>query len=214
VQGVAGVSGSRAAAGQRIMTPEIRAFEFALGMFAVLIGLAVADVATSFHKLMRNKSKVRWDPLSLMAAVYALLLAVGMWFDLWGVRHFEAVRHFLFYLVLVADLFVLFLIAAASLPDEGHAAIDLREYYAENRRYFWFLVSLNQLAYLGLGIYFTGSTVLQLSPWRQVQAAIALGASLVVSLVLLATRSRGAHYAGLGLLFAITLFHYWSMNIN
>jgi len=60
------------------MTPENRAFEFALGLFAVLIGLAVADVATSFHRLMRNRTKVKWDPLALVAALYSLLLAVGM----------------------------------------------------------------------------------------------------------------------------------------
>ena len=196
------------------MTPEIRAFEFALGLFAVLIGLAVADVATSFHKLMRSRSKVKWDPLVLLAALYSLLLAVGMWFDIWGVRRFEEVRHFVFYLAIVAQLFVLFLIAAASLPDDAEASIDLREYYAANRRYFWLLVSLNQLIYLGLGIYFTGSMFSRLSPLQMVQAAITLGASFVVSTALLFAKSRGAHYAGLTLLFLITLFHYWSMKIT
>ncbi|HXB00198.1 MAG TPA: hypothetical protein VNW05_06715 [Steroidobacteraceae bacterium] len=196
------------------MTPEIRAFEFALGLFAVLIGLAVADVATSFHRLMRNRTKVKWDPLALVAALYSLLLAVGMWFDLWGVRHFEEVRHFVFYLAIVAQLFVLFLIAAASLPDDVESSIDLREFYAGNRRYFWFLVSLNQLAYLVLGVYFTSPIFSRLSPLQMVQAAITLGASFIVSLVLLAAKSRGAHYVGLALLFLITLFHYWSMKIN
>ena len=28
---------------------------------AIIIGLAVADLATSFHKLMRNRDRVRWD---------------------------------------------------------------------------------------------------------------------------------------------------------
>jgi hypothetical protein len=196
------------------VTPEIRAFEFALGLFAVLIGLAVADVATSFHKLMRSRSKVKWDPLVLLAALYSLLLAVGMWFDIWGVRKFEVVRHFVFYLAIVAQLFVLFLIAAASLPDDTEASIDLREYYAANRRYFWFLVSLNQLIYLGLGIYFTGSIFSQLPPLQMVQMAITLGGAFLVSTVLLFAKSRGAHYVGLMLLFLITLFHYWSMKIN
>jgi hypothetical protein len=196
------------------MTPEIRAFEFALGLFAVLIGLAVADVATSFHKLMRSRSKVKWDPLVLLAALYSLLLAAGMWFDIWGVRKFEVVRHFVFYLAIVAQLFVLFLIAAASLPDDAEASIDLRAYYAANRRYFWFLVSLNQLIYLGLGIYFTGPMFSQLTPLQMVQAAITLGASFLVSTLLLFAKSRGAHYVGLTLLFLITLFHYWSMKIN
>ena len=100
------------------MSPETRAFEYALGMFAVLIGLAVADIAASLHRLLRNKGRVRWDPLALLAACYALCMAVYMWFDIWGVRHFDATRHFFFYIGLVAELFILYLIAAASLPDE------------------------------------------------------------------------------------------------
>jgi hypothetical protein len=104
------------------MPAETRAFEYALGMFAVLIGLAVADIAASFHRLLRHKAQVRWDPLALLAACYALCMAVYMWFDIWGVRHFGITRHFLFYLGLVAELFVLYLIAAASLPDEASAS--------------------------------------------------------------------------------------------
>jgi hypothetical protein len=191
------------------MTSEIRAFEFALGLFAVLIGLAVADIATSFHRLVRIRTRVRWDPLTLLAAIYVLLLAVAMWFDLWGVRNFAAVRHFLFYLAIVADLFVLFLLAASSLPDDAPGPVDLRLYYAENRRYFWTLASLNQLGYLLLGLYFTGSQMASLPPLEIARACVTLGASLVVSLVLLLVKSRGVHYAGLTLLILIALFHYW-----
>src|ERR1035438_3842874 len=111
------------------MTPESRAFEYALGLFAVLIGLAVVDIATSFHRLIRNKASVKWDPLALLAALYALCMAIYMWFDLWGVRHFDATRHFLFYLLLFGQLFILFLVAASSLPDEADTSIDLREFY-------------------------------------------------------------------------------------
>ena len=60
------------------MTPEIRAFEYALGLFSVLIGLAVADIATSFHRLIRHKQAVNWDPLAMLAALYALCMAICM----------------------------------------------------------------------------------------------------------------------------------------
>ena len=94
------------------MTPEMRAFEYALGLFSVLIGLAVADIATSLHRLLRSKHTVVWDPLALLAAAYALLTAVGMWFDLWGVRNVAGARQFFFYLLMVASLFVVFLAPA------------------------------------------------------------------------------------------------------
>ena len=143
-----------AAARNTQMTPEIRAFEYAIGVFAVLIGLAIADIATSFHRLLRSKSAVIWDPLALSAALYAICMAIYMWFDLWGVRNFAATRNFVFYLLLFSELFVLFLVAASSLPDEAETLTDLREFYSANRRKFWLLVVLFQLGYRGDGLLF------------------------------------------------------------
>jgi hypothetical protein len=196
------------------MTPEIRAFEYSLGLFAVLIGLAVADIATSFHRLLRHRATVNWDPLALLAALYALLMAICMWFDVWGVRNFAATRHFLFYLSMIASLFVLFLIAAASLPDEAGGTRDLRQYYAENRRYFWFLVALFQLIYVAQGLYFVGG---ELGSLPTSVSALLLGqmiAPLALALALWATPSRLAHYVIVGLLYAVLLVHYWRMSIN
>jgi hypothetical protein len=50
------------------MSPEIRSFEFALGLFSVLVGLAMASIATSFSRLVRRGAGVSWDPLALLAA--------------------------------------------------------------------------------------------------------------------------------------------------
>jgi len=130
------------------MTPEMRAFEYALGLFSVLIGLAIADIATSFHRLMRSRTPVNWDPLAMLAALYALLIAIGMWFDLWGVRDVAAACHFFFYLIMVAQLFIVFLIAAASLPDDAESGHDLPEFYSRNHRNFWLLIVLFQVGYI------------------------------------------------------------------
>jgi hypothetical protein len=195
------------------MTPEIRAFEFAMGIFGVLIGLAIADIATSFHRLLRRKSTVKWDPLALLAALYAMCMAIYMWFDLWGVRNFAGTRHFLFYLFLFAQLFVLFLVAAASLPDEVDTTTDLREFYAANRRNFWFLVVLFQLGYVAAGFYFAGGEP-PLPRWFIVAEYIQMFAPLVLALILLATKSRALHYALVGLLFVTMLIHYGRASIN
>jgi uncharacterized membrane protein len=87
----------------------------------------------SFHRLMRAQ-RVRWDPLVLLSALFAMVITVGMWFDLWGIRNATSVRHFFLYLALVGCFFVLFLIAASSLPDEASAGVDLHEFYGRNRR--------------------------------------------------------------------------------
>ncbi len=197
------------------MTPEMHAFEYSLGLFAVLIGLAVADVATSFHRLMRSRFPVTWDPLTLLAACYALCMAVGMWFDLWGVRHFAATRHFFFYVWLIAEMFVLFLIAAAALPDEVHARCDLSEHYAATRRYFWTLVAVFQFTYLVNGIYFIGwqnlARVMRLEPVSLVNDMVV---PLVLAVVLSRTVSRPLHYVGVILLLLSLAWHYSPYQIN
>jgi hypothetical protein len=203
------------------MTPEIRAFEYALGLYSVLIGLAVADVAASFHRLARGRAPVTWDPLALLAAFYALVMAIGMWFDIWTVRNVTQTRHFFFYLSMVANLFVLFLIAAASLPDNPQEDGDLRAYYERNRRYFWLLIALFQLGYIGHGIYFvtrTGtsdsSLISRLPLAYTVQFLSQWTLLLVIPLALACLKSRSVHYLGLGLLIAVQAWHYAPYAIN
>jgi len=196
------------------MTPEIRAFEFSLGLFSVLIGLAIADVAASFHRLIGHRQPVRWDPLTLLAALFSLIIAVGMWFDLWGIRKATSVRHFFAYLGLVAMFFVLFLAAASSLPDEAEGPLDLRDHYERNRRYFWSLITIFELVYVALGVHFLMSEVERV-PRVFIVIVVAQWAVLVVTPAMLAlVRSRGFHYVGLALLYLAILAHYAPYSIN
>ncbi len=196
------------------MTPEIRAFEYALGLYSVLIGLAIADIAASFHRLARSRAPIDWDPLTLLAAFYALLTAIGMWFDIWTVRNVAQTRHFFFYLTMVASLFVLFLIAAASLPDSPEEDGDLRLYYDRNHRYFWFLVALFQAGYVGHGIYFVGGLIGRLPIVIIAQMVTQWTLLLAVPLALAMLHSRRVHYAGLLLLIAVQAWHYAPYAIN
>jgi hypothetical protein len=196
------------------VTPEIRAFEYATGLFAVLIGLAVVDLATSFHRLLRSSTRVRWDPLALMAALYALCLVVAMWFDLWGVRHFDATRGFFFYLSFIAEFLVLFLVAAASLPDQPAEGTDLREYYEHTRRYLWTLLVIFQALYVADGVYFSRGESARISHWVLVLLNVLMVLPLVISVVLMLAKSRAVHYVGLSLLFVVLVLHYAPASIS
>jgi hypothetical protein len=195
------------------MTPEIRAFEFAVGVFSVLIGLAIADIATSFQRLLGSENRIKWDPLALLAAAYALCMAIYMWFDLWGVRNFAATRHFFFYIGLFCELFVLYLVAASSLPADG-VSHDLREFYSKNRRRFWFLVVLFQVGYVFAGFFFISGEITRLPGVVVALALIQMCAPLVLALLLYWTTSRLVHYIGVGLLFVVMLIHYADASIN
>ena len=187
---------------------DLDAFEYAMGLFSVVIGLAVTNVATSLHALLRNRRAVRWDPLALAAAAYTLCMAVYMWFDIWGVRGVAVTRQFFFYLALVAELFILFLAAAASLPDEASGQRDLRSYYAENRPYFWTLMALFQAGYTLFGLYFAAGDFRRMTPPAAAAAIAFMAAPTLVAVALALLRWRPAHYAGLALLFALMAIHY------
>ena len=104
----------------------IHAFEYMVGLFTVIIGLAVVDLAASFHKLARHRRSVTWDPPR--AARGALLAAP---------RHYNVVRNLgnpgraldrgisSSYLTICAEYFRLFLVAAASLPDDPIVSLDV-----------------------------------------------------------------------------------------
>jgi hypothetical protein len=197
------------------------AFEYAMGLFSVLIGLAVVDVATSFHRLARVHQSIKWDPLTLIVALYTLCTAIYMWFDLWGIRHFAAARRFPIYIGLVAQFFVLYLAAAASLPDEASPTTNLRTYYEGNRRYFWTLQTVFQAGYTAFGYYLfvaanatEGNDFHPTQPWIAIALLIFMAAPTFISAALVLLRSRASHYVGVGILFALMVLHYAQARIG
>ncbi len=192
------------------LTEHARAFEYVLGVNTVIIGLAVTDVATSFHRLARRRDKVRWDPLTVLAALYAIWMCVSIWFTQWKIRDVAETRQFFFYLTMFAEFFLLYLIAAASLPDEPEDDCDLRAYYKTNQRYFWSLVVLFELFYVGHGVYFYTHGI----GYDVSHILMGFVVPLVVPVVLLFTRSRTTHYLGLAALFIVTGIDRASFTIN
>ena len=54
-------------------------FEYLLPLISVLVGLAVADLATSLHWLLQARRRVQWDWLPLLAAILAVLAVLDLW---------------------------------------------------------------------------------------------------------------------------------------
>ena len=117
--------------------------DYVAAFASILMGLAVADLAVSLHRLIRARSRIEWDLLPLAAALLVLLWAVNIW---WGGYWAWAQRPdfgFGEFLPQLAILIALFLLAACALPDElptGH--FSLRTYHEENRAYFWTLFAV------------------------------------------------------------------------
>ncbi len=113
------------------------AFEYLLPFISVLVGLAVTDLATSLHRLLRARRRVKWDGLPLATALLALLTVLNAW---WGLYAMSASDSWTLagFLPLAALLFALFLLNAAALPDAVPSeGVDLQAFYESNGPYFW-----------------------------------------------------------------------------
>ena len=122
-------------------------FEYITALVAVVIGLAIADMATSLHRLLRHRKVVRWDWVAPLAALLILAELFNLWWSWHGFAGStigEVVPYF-------AELILIFLAASVTLPDEIPAnGLDLGRYFDDNRSYFWFVYSSYVAVFIAL----------------------------------------------------------------
>jgi hypothetical protein len=112
-------------------------------LVAIVLGLALAELGTSFHRLMRAGNRVKWDWMSPALAVLMLLETVQFWWLSQGWYADATELRLIEFLPRLVLLLLIYLLAAAVLPDEvPKEGIDLRAFYVETSRYFWVLILL------------------------------------------------------------------------
>ena len=180
------------------------AFEYLLLFAAVILGLAISDLAVSLHRLLNAGGRVRWDGLSLMAAALAFERIVIQWWTWHGADQLAARFTFGMFLGVLVSATLLFLQAAVALPDDVAEGVDLRVYYARTLRRYWLLFAAQ---WLMLNV---------VSTWAQhsisrahINFASPLLLILPVTLALAFIRNRIVQALGLGgflVFYTVTLF--------
>jgi hypothetical protein len=191
-------------------------FEYLLPFVSILVGLAVADLSMSLHRLLRARRRMTWDWLTLLAALMVLLLALQFWWRFYVFGRAEVWTTYAAFLVLVAILVTMFLLASAALPDEVRPeGLDLKTYYSENGPYFWSLFALFMLL----------TVISQLIPpfaagaLRQVEIGtllVGVGPNLVVTGLFFSlsfVRSRTFHCVLVPLLSALLLWNWFRIQL-
>lgn len=182
-------------------------FEYALGLFSVLVGLALADVAMSAHKLVRHVNTVRWDARVVLSSLLVVVVIVRMWFAFWTIRGVGAVLNFPFYLSLFIELMVLFLLASSCLPDEPGADCDLATFYEGNQRSLWTVFAAFELSFLLHWFYFGGWDM----PARKIVIAFV---PLAACILLVGVRRRILHLVVPAGLMAWELYRSWNQSLT
>jgi hypothetical protein len=174
----------------------MHAFEFLTAFVAILIGLAITDLATSLHRLLRARARVKWDWASLAAAAFVAIQVMAQFWVFWFSQG-EQVYTFASTSALAAVLVLVFLMASAVLPDEVPAeGLDLRAFYDANRAYFWSLVAL----YIATVTVQEGAVFF--APEHRLEL-ISNGVGVLLAAALAVTRWRWFHAVGLAVNLAV-----------
>jgi hypothetical protein len=132
----------------------MEAFDYAMGLVSIVVGIAISDLAFSFHRLFRHRRTLSWDARTLLAAALTFVVLFSMWFDLWSVHGRPEILNYPFLLSIIVELVLLFLMATAVLPDEPLPNDDLATFYDNNARSIWIFFLLFQISYVGHWFYF------------------------------------------------------------
>ena len=171
----------------------MKPFEYLLIFAAIILGLAVTDLATSLHRMLGAWKRVRWDWLAPMAAILALLVIVVQWWTWYGASALAGGSTFEQYLLIVISTVLLFLMAAAALPDESSSeVIDLRQHYESVSRRYWLVFTIHWLLVQVVSIWAQMSIT-----HAQLDLLSPLWLILPIGLLLAAVKNRALHFAGL-----------------
>lgn len=188
-------------------------FEYILPLVSVLVGLAVADMVTSLHKLLRVRSRVQWDWLLLTVALLVILTVLNLWWSLYQVQDNTYYRTLAGFLPLVAQLVLLFLVNAAVLPDNVPAkGTDLKNYYEKNCSYIWLLLA----AYLFV-VVAQNSITRFIAGWDFISILKSSGANLIVIIIyssLIFVRNRIYHSIVVIILLIVFIIEWSGLNLS
>lgn len=109
-------------------------FEFTFGLSAVILGLALAHMASTVSKLAMAGRRVRWAPEPLLLAGIIVLVIVSVWMFQWDARTRTGTTIGLM-LMQVGKLLLPFMAATFVLPDPipEEGPVDLYAHYDRTR---------------------------------------------------------------------------------
>ena len=177
--------------------------EFVLGLVGVVIGLGIADLLTSFHKLLRAGSRVKWDWLTLAYAVMMLYSLIVFWWWQFGFPGDGVKLTIAGFLPNFIFLALTFLMAASALPDEVPAeGLSLRTFYLESLRYRWALLTVSLMYAIAMNSY----AIIERRLWELLWWEIPTVASVILGALAIRVRATWFQALAIGWIIAVTSY--------
>jgi hypothetical protein len=182
-------------------------FEYVAIFYGIVVALALETVLVNAHRLLAARKAVRWHWMAPATAVNSSLLTLGQFWVLWGDRdQWKGSFSFFQFLPYGISMLLMFLAAAATLPDEVPAeGLDLKAFYFENRRHYWGLV----VAYFAFNILINLSNLALFGTndlwWRNLRWLVGDVIAVVIATPLIVFRAPWVHVVGIGLALASLL---------
>lgn len=177
--------------------------EYTAAFVSIMIGLALADLATSLQRLLRAGRRVKWDVLTPAAALLTAAFVINVWWTMYAMLSQVERLTVASFIPDLVSLVLLFCLASSALPDAvPEDGLDLREYYERNRPWLWRLFAAYtfwvSLLFLIRGIA-VEATAGQLAGGTVPNLVL-----LMLMLTLSRTSRRAIHIAGIAALLLVT----------
>lgn len=128
-------------------------FEFTFGLSAVILGLALAHMASTVSRLALAGRRVRWAPEPLLLAAIIVLVIVSVWLGQWRARD-QTETTVGMMLLQVGKLILPFMAATFVLPDPvpDEGPVDLYAHYDRTRALTFGSLILGLMAFWAVGM--------------------------------------------------------------
>ena len=151
-------------------------FMFTISLAAVVNGLGIVRLLSSFAEYLRAKRQLKISHYSVFAlvAAFQFLLHILMWWSLWNTQE-AGTFNFLTYVYVLGGPIVLFLGTSLLLPEVEGGKIDLKIHYFHIRRSYFTVMALMWLWAIFLWPVLTGvfgPTVLVLSVFLAISVTL------------------------------------------
>jgi len=184
-------------------------FEYLLTFAAIVLGLAITDLAMGLSRLLHAGSRVTWGLLTPLAAVVVFLKIISQWWIWYAAQSMARTASVELFIVVMIGAVLLFLLAAALLPEvpTGTDRIDLPGHFTYVQRRFWLLFVAHWMVMNGVSIWaemqLQGARLDLMSPTYLIPiAALALAfirqrwvqtVSMAILIIIYLTQFHGQH---------------------